>query len=198
MAEQQMPEITGEQIRNLRQNLGMTHLTFAKGLDVPIWLVEILEQERADTPSESEQAVQLAQIIPERMRKGFYQKLLKKYGRPESWETFHVNDTSSNAASFTQATSKELDEMTLFLPVTVSVQMTMEWLDVLLREYESHLPIKAGNDKVTSYLIISLIQLHQLFCLARRAQGDAYAANNNTALLRNRISQRIRMLEDEY
>lgn len=149
MTEQQMPQITGKQIRDLRRNLGMTHLRFAQGLNVPVWLVEILEQECADAPHELEQPIQLAQLVPESVRNDFYQRLLKVYGLPEEWENARVAASGPEADSSDRELTGDLDETTLFIPVTVSVQMTMEWLDVLLRKYEALLQCKAGTKLLT-------------------------------------------------
>lgn len=179
---QENPQITGEQIRALRRMQGMTHLAFARKLDIPVWMMEILEQEEIDGSD------QLSQIIPETMRDRFFHLLLQEYGQPETW--FEVAPSSHS-----QKPREEGMELTLNLPITVSPQMAMEWMDVILLLFSDDMSYADLKKRCAGYLVSNLMQLHQLYCNVWRAEGNDHIAQENSKMLKTRISQKIRELE---
>lgn len=172
-------QITGEQIRALRQKQGMSHLAFARKLEIPVWLVEILERERMDGSD------QLAQYIPAKMRSKFYQLLLEEYGQPETW-------LSAPSDSPAQEPLTEGKEMTLNLPFTVSPQMVLDWMDAILLLSSDDLSYTNHKERYASFLVANLMQLHQFYCRVWQTQGKAQIAQENIMLLKTRIRQRTR------
>lgn len=148
-----MPQITGEQIRDLRRRQGMSHLSFAQDVGMPVWLVEILEQEQ---PNKQDP---LSQLIPDTMRERFYRLLLNEYGQPEEWLSVEPCDPDNEPL-------REEDEVMLYLPITISSQMVTEWLNMILLLHDNSLSSADIRDGCERYLVANLIQLHQMYSKA--------------------------------
>lgn len=180
MAKRPDMQVVGAKIAHLRREKGLCAAAFAREIEQPVWLIMLLES------AHMEQSKQLIDLLPDSVIDDFLREIREAYGVSHRWLT-----TRYQSPRHPPLPDTEPAPAPLLLPITISPEDTMAFLDDLMALVMPDPRNLLQNDSFFRLSLKAVMMLHQLQVAQLQKNGQEELAEKHRQRFKQLREERI-------